>query len=65
MSAFMRAFASSYERFGITATPPDQHVWYDDPDGPYHWPLFAELSQWFQTAPGCARYVVQTGPRRQ
>jgi len=29
----------SYERFGITATPQSQHVWYDDPAGPYYWPL--------------------------
>ncbi len=29
----------SYERFGITATPHGQHVWYDDPDGPRRWPL--------------------------
>lgn len=29
----------SYERFGITATPHSQHVWYDDPDGPQRWPL--------------------------
>ncbi|MGH3942649.1 MAG: methyltransferase domain-containing protein [Pseudonocardiaceae bacterium] len=29
----------SYDRFGITATPHSQHVWYDDPDGPQRWPL--------------------------
>ncbi|MGH3807641.1 MAG: ATP-grasp peptide maturase system methyltransferase [Pseudonocardiaceae bacterium] len=29
----------SYERFGLTATPQGQHVWYDQPDGPHHWPL--------------------------
>ncbi|MGH3621261.1 MAG: methyltransferase domain-containing protein [Sciscionella sp.] len=29
----------SYERFGITATPQRQHIWYDHPDGPHHWPL--------------------------
>ncbi len=29
----------SYERFGITATPRGQHVWYDDPDGAHRWPL--------------------------
>ena len=29
----------SYERFGITATPQDQYVWYDQPTGPHRWPL--------------------------
>ncbi|MGH3913456.1 MAG: methyltransferase domain-containing protein, partial [Pseudonocardiaceae bacterium] len=29
----------SYERFGIVATPHDQHVWYGTPDGPHRWPL--------------------------
>ncbi|MGQ0778685.1 MAG: hypothetical protein ACT4NY_30445 [Pseudonocardiales bacterium] len=29
----------SYERFGITATPHGQHVWYDHPEGPRRWPL--------------------------
>ncbi|MGH3817435.1 MAG: hypothetical protein ACRDRE_06665 [Pseudonocardiaceae bacterium] len=29
----------SYERFGLTATPQGQHVWYDQPCGPHHWPL--------------------------
>ncbi|MGH3825979.1 MAG: methyltransferase domain-containing protein [Pseudonocardiaceae bacterium] len=29
----------SYDRFGLTATTQDQHVWYDQPDGPHRWPL--------------------------
>jgi methyltransferase of ATP-grasp peptide maturase system len=29
----------SYERFGITATRHDQHVWYDHPDSEHRWPL--------------------------
>lgn len=29
----------SYERFGITATPTHQYVWYDNPEGPHRWPL--------------------------
>jgi methyltransferase of ATP-grasp peptide maturase system len=29
----------SYERFGLTATPAEQYVWLDDPDGPHRWPL--------------------------
>ncbi len=29
----------SYERFGITATPHEQHVWYDHPESPHRWPL--------------------------
>jgi len=29
----------SYGRFGITATTHDQHVWYDQPEGPHHWAL--------------------------
>jgi hypothetical protein len=29
----------SYERFGITATPTEQYVWYDHPDSPHRWPL--------------------------
>ncbi len=35
----------SYERFGITATPQDQHVWYDQPDGPHRWSLTPAASQ--------------------
>lgn len=33
----------SYERFGITATPQGQHVWYDGPDGPRRWAVGAQL----------------------
>jgi hypothetical protein len=29
----------NYDRFGITATTSDQHVWYDHPDSPHRWPL--------------------------
>lgn len=29
----------SYERFGLTATPSQQHIWFDDPDSDHHWPL--------------------------
>jgi methyltransferase of ATP-grasp peptide maturase system len=29
----------SYERFGLTATPQGQYVWYDQPDGSQRWPL--------------------------
>lgn len=28
-----------YERFGITATPEHQYVWYDDPGDPRRWPI--------------------------
>lgn len=29
----------SYERFGITATPTEQHVWFDHPASKYRWEL--------------------------
>ncbi len=35
----------SYERFGITATPQGQHVWYDQPGGPHRWSLTPAASQ--------------------
>ncbi len=28
-----------YERFGLTATPTEQHVWFDTPDSPHRWVL--------------------------
>ncbi|MGH3567678.1 MAG: methyltransferase domain-containing protein [Pseudonocardia sp.] len=34
-----RAGRPSYERFGLTATPSEQHVWFDDPDSEDRWPL--------------------------
>jgi methyltransferase of ATP-grasp peptide maturase system len=30
----------SYERFGIIATPAEQYVWLDTPDGPHRWSLW-------------------------
>jgi Protein-L-isoaspartate(D-aspartate) O-methyltransferase (PCMT) len=29
----------SYDRFGITATATEQHVWFDHPGSPHRWPL--------------------------
>ena len=29
------------ERFGVTVSPQDQHLWLDRPDGPHRWPLGA------------------------
>jgi hypothetical protein len=29
----------NYDRFGITATPTEQYVWYDHPNSDHRWPL--------------------------
>ncbi|MGH3940315.1 MAG: methyltransferase domain-containing protein [Pseudonocardiaceae bacterium] len=34
-----KAGRPSYERFGLTATPSEQHVWFDNPDSDHRWPL--------------------------
>jgi hypothetical protein len=34
-----RAGRPSYDRFGITATPTDQYIWYDHPDSTHRWRL--------------------------
>jgi protein-L-isoaspartate O-methyltransferase len=34
-----RAGRPGYDKFGITATTTEQHVWYDHPDSEHRWPL--------------------------
>lgn len=34
-----KAGRPSFERFGVTASPAEQYVWLDDPDGPHRWYL--------------------------
>ncbi len=45
----------SYERFGLTATPHNQYVWYDQPDGPHRWSLPHDQSHFRARLPCGAR----------
>ena len=36
---WQQAGRPSYERFGVTASATQQHVWYDHPDSQHRWPL--------------------------
>lgn len=36
---WLKAARPNYDRFGITATATEQHVWYDHPDSDHRWPL--------------------------
>lgn len=41
------------DRFGITATPTEQYVWYDHPDSEHRWPLPTSANR--QTQPSVSR----------